>query len=155
MKSPSLAFVVLLVLTVGAKALWNEEPPDDSTAFDRSTTSMLQAAGLAVSNEAHPFGTLHRGSKGACRLIIGEYDPHGTFAEVFQRLSAPVGPLRFAWRGKVSDSAPKLSALLRYYVWRELSRAQIDIPREPIAAWAASPNCDTSRLDWMRIARLD
>jgi hypothetical protein len=153
--SASAGFAALLAITLGAKFLSNVTVPEEGgPKFDHAARSMLEAAGFAASSEARPFGTLYHGSKGACRLIVGEYDPHGTFAELFRHFAAPVGPLRFAWRGQVTEEAPKTPALFHFYVWRELLRVGVATPREPIAAWAASPDCDTPRLDWTRIGHL-
>lgn len=151
----SLAFAALIGLSLAGKLLANQAPPDpDRRAFDTSARSMLEAAGLATRSDARRFGTLLSGSSGGCRLILGEYDPHGTFAELFRHLAAPVGPLRFAWRGRVYARAPKTAGLAGFYVWRELRRVGVAAPRAPIAAWAASPGCDSARLDWSRLARL-
>jgi hypothetical protein len=145
----------LLALSLGIKLLVNEAPPaTDAGLFDRTAVAMLAAGGFVASVETRPFGSLLHGAKGGCRLILAESDPHGTFDQRLGELAAPVGPLRVAWRGRIYPRTPKTTALLRFYVWRELRRVGIPLPREPLAAWAASPGCDTSRIDWRRLAAL-
>jgi hypothetical protein len=145
----------LLALSLGVKLLANTAPPGpDPGRFDATAAAMLRGGGFVVERESRPFGTVLHGTRGGCRLILAEYDPHGTFAELFRELAAPVGPLRFAWRGSVAATAPKTAALASFYLWRELGRVRVAVPRAPLAGWAASPGCDTSGIDWRRIARL-
>jgi hypothetical protein len=153
--SPDLAFGLLLILSLAGKLAANQgvDGPDPRR-FDVEAAVMLRSAGFAPAVEHHPFGSLLYGSKGGCRMILAEYDPHGTFAALLAKLAAPVGPLRFAWHGRTYTAAPRRRALLNFYLWRELRRVQIAAAREPLAAWAASPGCDTSPIDWNRIARL-
>jgi hypothetical protein len=153
--SPSLVFGLLLAVSLVGKLASNQaaEGPDPHR-FDAEAAAMLRSAGFAAVIEHRPFGSLLHGSKSGCRLILAEYDPHGTFAELLRELAAPVGPLRFAWRGGTYAEAPRRRALVDFYLWRELRRVRIDAPRAPLAAWAASPDCDTRSLDWRRLASL-
>jgi hypothetical protein len=153
--SPSLLFGALLLVSLAGKLAANQaaEGPDPRR-FDAEAAAMLRSAGFAASVEQRPFGSLLHGSRGDCRLILAEYDPHGTFAALLGELAAPVGPLLFAWRGQIYTAAPRRRALLDFYLWRELRRVRIAAPRAPLAAWAASPGCDTHGLDWRRLASL-
>jgi hypothetical protein len=153
--SPSVLFGALLALSLAGKLAANQaaEGPDPRR-FDAEAAAMLRSAGFAAAVEHRPFGSLLHGSRGGCRMILAEYDPHGTFAALLGELAAPVGPLRFAWRGRTYTAAPRRRALLDFYLWRELRRVRIAAPRAPLAAWAASPGCDTQGLDWGRLASL-
>jgi len=62
--------------------------------------------------------------------------------------------LRFAYRGRVYDSAPKLRPLFAYFAARELRRIGVAAPRTPIVAYAASAGCDLRGLQWQRVAVL-
>jgi hypothetical protein len=153
--SPSFAFGLLLALSLAGKLAANQAAAGpDPRRFDAEAAAMLRAAGFAAAVEHRPFGSLLHGGKSGCRLILAEYDPHGTFAELLRELAAPVGPLRFAWRGRVYTAAPRTQALVHFYLWRELRRVRIAAARAPLAAWAASPGCDTRSLDWNRLATL-
>jgi hypothetical protein len=153
--SASAGFAALLALSLAGKLLANQAPPGaDPGLFVRSAGAMLRDGGFEASVEPRKAVILVRGARGGCRLILGEYDPHGTFAELYRELAAPVGPLRFAWRGRVYEAAPKVRGLAAFYGWRELRRIGLAPPRAPIAAWAATPGCDTGRLDWGRLASL-
>jgi hypothetical protein len=146
---------VLLAGSIGVKVAANAAPPGpNAAAFDAAAVAMLANAGFTTSREARPFGTLVHGTRGTCRVVVAEYDPHGTFDRLLRELAAPVGPLRFAWQGRVSDGVPRRQALIRFYVWRELRRVRIAVSREPLAAWAATPGCDSSSLDWHRLASI-
>ncbi|MFL6863046.1 MAG: hypothetical protein ACJ8DZ_08595 [Allosphingosinicella sp.] len=154
--SPSLALTLLLLgASLGLKAATAADPPQsDPAAFNAAAAGMLRAAGLAVTAERRPFGILLHAGRGPCRMVLGEDDPHGTYAELYRRLAVPAGPLRFAWRGRVYPEAPRKTALLHFYAWRELARAGIRTPRAPVTAWAASPACAGVPLDWRRVAAL-
>lgn len=148
-------FAALLVLSLAGKILFNVAPPGaDPRVFDRAALAMLRDAGFEASSETRGFGTLLHGARGTCLLILTEYEPHGTFAQRYRELAAPVGPLRFAWRGRVYAAPPRAAVLARFYLWRELRRVRIAAARAPLAAWAASPGCDLRTLDWRRLASL-
>ncbi|MBV9929870.1 MAG: hypothetical protein JO013_02870 [Alphaproteobacteria bacterium] len=153
--SASLGFAALLAASLAGKLAANVAPPGpDPRLFDAAAAAMLREAGFAVSTERRGFGTLLIARRPACAVIVAEYDPHGTFAERHRELAAALGPLRYAWRGRVFDDVPKVAALTSFYVWRELRRVGVAAPRAPLAAWAAAPRCDISRIDWRRLASL-
>jgi hypothetical protein len=109
---------------------------------------MLRAAGYdAAAYRALPAAIV-TGRRGRCRILIGDYPPHGTLASMFARLAAPIGPERFAWRGTVTARPPGTSALLRFFAERELRRIGLATARSPIAAIAASPGCGIDDIDW-------
>jgi hypothetical protein len=146
---------VLLVLSLAAKLAANTSPPGaDAEAFDVAAAATLASAGFTPVREMRPAVTILHGTRGECRLILAEYDPHGTFDRLLRERAAPVGPLRFAWRGRVSETAPKAQALVRFYLWRELRRVRIPARRQPLVAWATSPGCEASGIDWSRLASL-
>jgi hypothetical protein len=150
--SANAGFAAVLVLSLTGKLLANVAPPGpDTRLFDGAAVTMLRDAGFTVSVEKRGFGTLLHGRSGACALILTEYEPHGTFAQRYGELAAPVGPLRFAWHGRVYDKAPKAEALVGFYLWRELRRLALSAARRPLTAWAATPDCDTSHVDWGRV----
>jgi hypothetical protein len=153
--SARIVFAALLAFSLAAKIVANAAPPGpDPRVFDRAALAMLSGGGFAASSEARGFGTLLHGTRGDCILILTEYEPHGTFAQRYRELAASVGPLRYAWRGRVYAKPPRTAALAHFYLWRELRRVRIAAPRSPLAAWAASPSCDTRRLDWRLLASL-
>ena len=157
MKSSTLsaAFGLLLLASLGGKLLANgPEPQPDQRLFAARAAALLRANGFATTSQARPLGILTHGRKPGCRIMVGDYTPYGTFADVFARHAAPIGPLRFAWRGTVHEEAPKLVPLGTFYLRREALRIGIAAPRSPIAAFAASPGCNTEALDWTRLASL-
>jgi hypothetical protein len=153
--SASLAFVALLLVSLGAKAAVNAPAGEaDSRRFASEAAAMLNAGGFATSFKQRTFGILVEGRRGGCRLAVGDYTPYGTFADRFDQLAAPIGPLRFVYRGAVHAQAPKLVPLLDYYRFRELRRVGLPARRHPIAAVAASPACADVPIDWSRLAAL-
>jgi hypothetical protein len=115
---------------------------------------MLRARGFAILFDRRTFGILVDGRRDGCRLVVGDYTPYGTFADRFDQLAEPIGPLRFVYRGAVHAQAPKLVPLLDHYRVRELRRVGLPALRHPIAAVAASPGCDLTPFDWSRLAAL-
>lgn len=137
----------MLLLSLGGKLLANGATVEpDPILFAARAESALRAAGFETKRVKRPMGLLVYGRKEGCRAMIGEYSPYGTFAETLALRAAPVGPLRFAWRGRIHDEAPKLVPLTEYYLRRELVRIGIQAPRAPIAALALSPGCPTPDL---------
>jgi hypothetical protein len=115
---------------------------------------MLVRQGFATASELRPLGTLVYARRGACRLMLADYSPSGTFADPIAARAEAIGPLRFVYRGEVFDRAPKLIPLTDFYLWREQGRLGFAAPRHPIVAVAASPQCRLESLDWSRLAAL-
>jgi hypothetical protein len=138
----SLVLAAALALSLGGKLLANGTAPEaDQDLFAARAEAALEAAGYRAVRDRRPFGILVHGRRGACRAMIGDYTPYGTFEDVFAQRAAPIGPLRFAWRGTISAEAPKLLPLGLFYLRREAVRVGLAVPRNPIAALALSPNC--------------
>jgi hypothetical protein len=153
--SASLAFAALLLVSLGAKAaLTAPAEYPDSRRFANEAAAMLRARGFATLSSRRTFGILVEGRRGSCRLRVADYTPYGTYADRFDELAGPVGPLRFVYRGAVQARAPKLVPLLDYYRFRELRRVGLPALRHPIAAVAASPGCDLASFDWSRLGAL-
>lgn len=149
---PSLALGVLLLLGVGAKLLTNLPAPELSIApFRQEGARLLRAKGYTV--WVDPAGPLH-GRKGTCRVLLGDYSPYGTFADLYREMAGPIGPLHFAYRGARYVRAPKVRPLIEFYVERELRRLGRRVRRHPIAAFAATPGCDPDDSDLQRLASL-
>ena len=151
----SLVFVGLLLASLAGKllAVAPAAAPDEEL-FAARAANLLRANGFAVRFERRPLGILTYGDRPGCRMMIGDYTPYGTFADIFAKRAEPIGPLAFAWRGETSREAPKLVPLTFFYLRRELLRLRMAAPRLPIAAVAASPGCDIRSLDWMALATL-
>ena len=138
----SLVLGAVLALSLGAKLLANRSAPEpDPGLFAERAQAVLRAAGYQAVQNRQPSTILVYGRKGACRAMIGDYTPYGTLADRFAQHAAPIGPLRFAWRGATYAEPPKLRPLTEYYVRRELLRIGLGTPRAPIAAIALSPGC--------------
>jgi hypothetical protein len=151
----SLLFAGLAALSLSGKLLANRmEPAPDAGLLDARLAGLLRAGGYRVAPESHGFAILLRGQRPGCTILAGDYDPHGTFDETFRQISARIGPLRFAYRGRSAASAPKLRPLLDFYVRRELRRVGMTPARMPIIAYAASPGCGADRLAWSQLAVL-
>ena len=131
-----------LLMSLGAKLLANGPAAEpDQRLFAFRAEALLRAAGYEAVQDRRPFGILVYGRKQGCRAMIGDYTPYGTFADIFAQRAAPIGPLRFAWRGAVYEGAPKLLPLGEFYFRREAVRIGMNVPRAPIAAIALSPGC--------------
>jgi hypothetical protein len=138
----SLALGALLFLSLGAKLLANRAVPDsDPQLYADRAQALLRADGFETRLDKRPFGLLVHGARPGCRILIGDYSPYGTFAEVFRKHANEVGPLRFAWRGRLWNEAPKLLPLAEFYLRREMLRIGMPMDRRPVTAVAASPGC--------------
>ena len=152
-----LAFAALLLVSLGGKlAAASGTPNLDPHTAAASAARMLTNAGfdariVEISRSPRVFVEATRGE---CRLIAGEYPPHSTFREVYLDLAAPIGPLRFAHRGRLLDREPKVLGLLDFYRWRELRRVGIAARRHAIIAVAAGPECHAESLPWSEVAAL-
>ena len=148
-----IALATALLLSLCVKAAWAREAPSiDSAVFTARAETVLSESGFEVRRDRHRFGTVVRGRLGACTVLVADYPPHGTLRQVIAIAARDVAPLRYAWRGGVSDDAPKLLPLLDFYVWREAGRLGLSPARHPIAAVAMSPDCPASRIDWRGLA---
>ena len=153
--SASPIFAALLLVSLAAKAAVTAPSADpDPRRFAGEAAAMLRARGFATLFDRHTFAILVEGRRGSCRLLVGDYNPYGTFADRFDQLARPVGPLRFAYRGALHAQAPKVVPLLDFYMSRELRRVGFHARRHPIVAVAASPGCDLAPFDWGRLAAL-
>lgn len=148
----SLLFAALALAGVAGKLATNVPAPDPGLdAFRQAGAAVLRAQGFAVwKDSAGPL----RGRKGRCAIVLGDYSPYGTFADLYAEMARPVGPLRFAWRGATYGRAPKLRPLIEYYVEREFRRVGIALARHPIAAFAITPGCRLDPGGWQRLASL-
>ena len=152
-----LALAAALVVSLGGKlaAASRTSDPDPHTAA-ASAERMLTSAGfdariVETSRSPRVFVEARRGQ---CRMIAGEYPPHSTFRDVYLDLAAPIGPLRFAHRGRLLDREPKVLGLWDFYRWRELRRIGVAAPRNAIIAVAASSGCHAETLPWSEVAAL-
>jgi hypothetical protein len=149
----SLALGLVLAASLSGKLLANRAVPEpDATRVRSGLSGLLVKSGFSVRGEPHGFAILVRAERPGCTILAGDYDPHGTFEEVFRQFARPIGPLRYAYRGRSLESAPKLRPLLEYYAQRELRRLGFAPERRPIVAYAASPRCDLRDLAWQRVA---
>jgi hypothetical protein len=143
----SAALAAILLLSLSGKLLANRATVEpDAGLFAARAEQALSASGFETKRVKRPMGLVVYGEKDGCRAMIAEYAPHGTFADTLVKRAAPVGPLRFAWRGATHEAAPKLRPLAEYYVRRELLRIGVDVPRAPIAALALTPGCPAPNL---------
>lgn|GEM_PF-5692075 len=151
----SLAFAALLLVSLAAKvALSAPTPSPDPARFGGMAAAMLARQGFVTAPELRPLGMLVHARRGGCRLMLGDYSPYGTFADVIAARARAVGPLRFVYRGAYYERAPKLLPLTDFYWWRELRRLGLAAPRHPVVAVAASPQCRLASFDWGRLAAL-
>ena len=149
------ALALGLTMTLGLKAAWTRDAPKpDARLFADRALHFLHDAGFATRQEKRRFGIISYGRKGACLVMLAEYRPHGINAEPLAAHAAPLGPLRFAWRGTVEEAAPKLIPLSEFYLDRELRRAGFQPIRHPIVAVAGNDNCEIEALPWQALAEL-
>lgn len=138
-----------LLLTLGLKLLATEgAPPPDAALFVGQAEDVLRRAGFATTRVTRPFGTVMTGSRGACRMMIGDYPPDGTLAEPLAAEAQRIGPLNYIWAGDRYDRPPRLRPLIEYYVRREIQRLGFRIRRWPILAVATNAECDGVQPDW-------
>ena len=150
----SFVFAVLLLLSLGGKAAFSRPAADEGAAdFTGRAVETLTHQGYSTARESRPFATSVHAERGNCRMIVAEYRAHGTIAAPLATLVAPIGPLRYVWRGTTSVTPPKAAPLLQYYVRRELRRIGFAPDHLPIVAVAASPGC-TRPVDWGALAAL-
>jgi hypothetical protein len=144
-----------LLLTLGVKLLWTRDAPvPDDALFVATAEETLRAQGFRTDRIVRRFGTIVRGARGGCRLMVGDYPANGMFAEPLAAESRGIGTMRFVWRGEVSAQAPKLRPLLEFYVKRELGRLGFRAERRPILAIAANAACAGVAIDWTALATL-
>ena len=141
-------------LGFAALPLARAEPPPDEGLFATRAAALLESSGFAASSERRPLGMAVYGTRGNCRLMVREYDAHGTFAQSHAQVARRVGPLRFVYRGTISDHAPKLMPLTEYFVARELRRIGLPVPRAPILAVSATDGCSLDAVRWDELSTL-
>lgn len=151
-----LAIAAMIVVTLGLKAIWTRDAIGPDAAFYVARAEgMLRAEGFATRRLTRPFATLLFGRKGRCAIMLAEYPPNGTFVAALQNHARGIGPLAFAWRGRLSFRPPKLVPLTLFYLRRELSRLGIATTREPITAIAVGRQCNgIEAMNWRALARL-
>jgi hypothetical protein len=148
----SLLFGTVALLGVGAKLASNVATPEPSLdPFRAAGARLLGAQGWSVWKD--PAGPL-RGRRGGCRVLLGDYSPYGTFADVYAEMARPIGPLRFAYRGARYERAPKLRPLVEFYLGREVRRLGYRVPRHPIAAFAVTRGCALDERGWQGLSTL-
>ena len=140
--------LLLKVATNGADTAQNPQLVGTRVA------EMLTANGLESQHAVYPIGPEILANKGACRMVVWEYSPHGTTANVLEELARPYGSLRYAFRGKLYSRPPKVEPLIDFFSWREMKRLGIDAARSPVLAIAASPGCNVDRFNWGQVAKL-
>lgn len=145
----AVALAVSLVVKIGVAANVGAARPE---AFANHATAMLRAGGFDAAVQPRKFGLLIYGARGRCRVMLGDYPPHGTFADPIRAAAQPIGTLRFRYRDTVYDRAPKATPLFDFYIVRELRRIGVAAARRPIVAVAASPGCDLTTLDWTQLS---
>jgi hypothetical protein len=149
----SLLFGALLALGIGGKLASNRAVPDPNLGpFRAAGARLLRAQGFSVWKD--PAGPL-RGMRGGCRVLLGDYSPYGTFADLYAEMARPVGPLRYVFRGEVYERPPKLRPLMEFYVERELKRVGYVPRRHPVAAVAVTPGCVLDAAGWRSLATVD
>ena len=150
-----LILAAALLLTLGAKLLWTRDAPaPDDALFAATAEGTLRAQGFRTERIVRRFGTIVRGARGGCRLMVGDYPANGMLAEPLAAESRGIGATRFVWRGEASAQAPKLRPLLESYVNRELGRLGFRPERRPIFAVAANAACAGVAVDWAPLATL-
>ena len=147
----------VLALSLAGKVVASRAPPEASgKATAAAVGSVLRHGGYetrVVTTSRSP-GVFVEAQSGRCRILAGDYPPHGTFDSVYRVMAMPIGRLRFIHRGSLLEEQPKLGGLFDYYVWRELGRVGIVAQRPPVIAIAASDACPLDRLDWRSTASL-
>jgi len=156
-----LALAALLAVSLGGKLAVSTgvyRPSTEAAAANTAanTQRMLSAAGfdariIETYRSPRVFVDARRGS---CHIIAGDYPPNGIFRDVYRDLAAPVGKLRFVYRGQLHEQESKLLGLFDYYVWSELRRIGVKTKRRPAIAVAASEDCVLQDLPWTDLAEV-
>ena len=150
-----LPLLALLALSLIAKIASNgADTVRNPHLLGARVADMLNAAGMESRRAVYPIGPQILARRGACRMGVWEYLPHGTTANAIEGLARSYGPLRYGFRGKLYSRPPKFEPLIDFFLWRELSRLGFDAARHPVLAIAASPGCDLGRLDLNRSAKI-
>ncbi|HEX8655028.1 MAG TPA: hypothetical protein VF693_07385 [Allosphingosinicella sp.] len=151
------ALALLLALSLAGKAAWSTPAPEpDPRAPAEAARAVLAQAGFRtriLQLDRSPR-ILAEGVRGRCRILAGDWPPHGTFADVYRDLGSGLGELRYVRRGSVTSAPPKLRALLEFYLWREQRRIGVAAARAPIIAVASTPDCEVESLGWAQAARV-
>jgi hypothetical protein len=150
-----LGLAALLVLTLALKVTaTTPQDEGDRHLIAATMADMLADRGFAVRTEARPISMLVSARKNACRMTVREYPPEGTFAATIADQARAIGPVHFAYRGKLLAEPPKVRPLMANYMRRVEQRLGMVPPREPVIAIAAAPVCDVAALPWSRLASL-
>jgi hypothetical protein len=126
----------------------------DAALFLARAEALLRGQGFTTARVVRRFGTVLIGSRGPCRLMVGDYPPDGTLAEPLAAEGRSVGPFHYVWAGETSERAPKFRPLVEFYVKRELGRVGFHPDRRPILAVAANAGCTGMPVDWTPLASL-
>lgn len=153
----SAPFAVLLLVSLGIKIATLSPPPNDNHVPGAiAAARLLRAEGFDVRlvRLTRSPNLLAVARRGDCRIRAGGYPIHDTFADIYEDLARPVGPVHFLFQGRVTDEAPKWRARLAYYLWTVKIRIGLAAAPSPIIAIAASPQCELERVHWGNVAAL-
>jgi hypothetical protein len=144
-----------LAATLALKALSGGAPAEPGpTSFSVPADAWLRAAGFSIRHFDHPIGVFVFGERQGCRVMLTDYAPGGEHRDLIGIFARPVGPLAYAWRGRLHDTPPHLWPVTERLIQRQLRRFGAVPVRHPIVAVAASPTCDLARFDWAALAAL-
>ena len=129
--------LALLLLSLGVKVvtLTARFPPSDAIVA-RTLVARLRALGFEAVVQHRPLGLAVVATRGACRLLVRDDESGGARTAVYESAAEAYGPLRYAYRGQVSGSAPRWRPLLDRIIARRLARFGID--RRPVAVLAVA-----------------
>src|SRR4051812_20311517 len=69
-----LALAAVLLLTLGVKLVaLREAPAPDAALFVAQAEAVLGREGFTTARVVRPFGTVVLGSRGPCRILVGDY----------------------------------------------------------------------------------
>jgi hypothetical protein len=141
----------LLLVSLGIKiATVRPAPGEDYAQTTIAAARLLRAEGFDVRlvRLSRSPDLLAVARRGDCRIRAGGYPVHDTFAEIYQHVARPVGPLHFVFRGQVYDRAPTFRMRVAHYLWTAQRRIGLAASPSPVIAVAASRECALEGISW-------
>lgn len=148
----SLSFAGLLAASLGLKLALVGQPVTDEAGLIRELRGRFADAGFTTQTEKRPAGIVVHAVRGSCRMMARSGDDAGSMLKALEGSARPYGPLRFGYRGEVTERPHSTRIFFENHVQRQLARIGLRIARPAQIAHAATAGCSGELPDLSRLA---